>query len=232
MKEVVLRINGKEVRTPFGKTILEVAKENGFSIPTLCHLDGLSDVGSCRLCIVGVGGEIKTSCTTHVADGMEVTTNSTRIQKLRRSVLELIFAERNHVCSFCVSNGHCELQDLACDLGMESVSVPYAYPRLSLDASHPRFIVDHNRCILCGRCVRVCAEVEGAYTWGIGARGREARVITDLAVDWGDAETCTSCGKCVQVCPTGAIVEKGKATAEMVKTPELVAELTERREHG
>jgi bidirectional [NiFe] hydrogenase diaphorase subunit len=231
VKEIVIRIDGQEVHASVGKTILEVAKEKGIFIPTLCHLDGLSDIGACRMCIVDVGGKIVTSCTTEIANGMEITTQSERLTKLRRMNLELIFAERNHVCSFCVSNGHCELQDLACDLGMDSVRVPYAYPRLSLDASHPRFIVDHNRCILCGRCVRVCAEVEGAHTWGIGARGRDARVITDLAIDWGEAETCTSCGKCVQVCPTGAIIEKGKATAEMVKRPELVAELTERRGH-
>ncbi len=232
VKEIGLRIDGKDVRTTAGKTVLAAAKENGVSIPTLCHLDGLSDVGSCRLCIVEVGGGIVTSCTTEAVEGMEVTTNSERIKELRRAVLELIFAERNHVCAVCVSNDNCELQDLACDLQMHSVRVPYAYPLMSLDATHPRFIVDHNRCILCSRCVRVCAEVEGAHTWDIGARGSEARVITDLAVDWGQAETCTGCGKCVQVCPTGAIVEKGKAAAEMEKSPELVAELTARREHG
>jgi bidirectional [NiFe] hydrogenase diaphorase subunit len=231
-KKVELEIDGTKIEATSGQTILAVAKEHGIDIPTLCHLDGLADVGRCRVCLVEAGGKVVTACTTQVAPGMVVATATKRVKDLRRMVLELLFAERNHVCSICVSNGHCELQDLACELGMESVRVPYAYPRLSLDASHPRFIIDHNRCVLCGRCARVCAEVEGAHTWGVADRGVEARVITDLAVDWGDAETCTSCGKCVQVCPTGAIIEKGRATAEMVKTPELVGELTERRKHA
>ena len=231
-KEVRLWMDGKAVLASPGETILEVAKREGIFIPTLCHLDGLADIGVCRLCIVEVNGRITTSCTTKVQPDMKVNTNTPKLNDLRRTILELIFAERNHVCSICVSNGHCELQDLACKLGMEAVDVPYAYPRLPLDASHPRFIIDHNRCVLCGRCVRVCAEVEGAHTWGIAFRGKEARVITDLAVDWGDAETCTSCGKCVQACPTGAIVLKGKATGEMEKMPQLVSELTQRRGDG
>ncbi len=232
MEEIVLRIDGREVRAPAGATILEAATANGIRIPTLCHLDGLCEAGVCRICLVEVKGEVLPACVRQVQPGMEVETKTDRVRGLRRTVLELLFAERNHLCAVCVSNGHCELQDLACELEMHSVGVPYAYPRLPLDATHPRFLVDHNRCVLCGRCVRVCAEVEGAHTWAFGERGVEARVITDLAVDWGEAVTCTSCGKCIQVCPTGAIVLKGKAAAEMVKEPELVSELVERRGRG
>ncbi len=226
---VTITIDGRRIVTERGRTILEVAKENGIRIPTLCHLDGLSDVGVCRLCLVDVGGELVTSCTTRIADGMKVLTKTAEIEEHRRTVLELIFAEGNHICSFCVSSGNCELQDLACELGMEEVRVPYSYPRNRIDASHPRFLIDRDRCVLCGRCVRVCAEVEGAHTWDFADRGRAVRVITDLDIDWGEAESCTGCGKCVEVCPTGAIVLKGKATAEMERSPELVAELLERR---
>jgi len=112
---------------------------------------------------------------------------------------------------------------------MHSVRVPYSYRRDRIDATHPRFLIDRDRCVLCGRCIRVCSEVEGAHTWDLMCRGTGVRVITDLFVDWGDAETCTDCGKCVQVCPTGAIVRKGASNAEMVKRRELVDELTERR---
>ena len=232
MDEMVLRIDGREVRAPAGATILEAARANGIDIPTLCHLDGLCEVGVCRVCLVEVKGEVVPACVKQAQAGMEVETKTERVKALRRTVVELLFAERNHICAVCVSNGHCELQDLACEVEMHSVRVPYAYPRLALDATHPRFLVDHNRCVLCGRCLRVCAEVEGARTWGIGQRGVEARMITDLAVDWGKAQSCTACGKCVQVCPTGAIVHKGKAGSEMVKEPELVTELVERRGRG
>jgi bidirectional [NiFe] hydrogenase diaphorase subunit len=97
------------------------------------------------------------------------------------------------------------------------VRVPYHYPKLPVDATHARFAIDHNRCVLCTRCVRVCAEIEGAHTWDVAGRGIDARVITDLKLPWGESETCTSCGKCVNVCPTGALFEKGKSVAEMSK---------------
>jgi len=232
VKTITLMIDGREVTTTSGKTILAVATENGIRIPTLCYLEGVSVAGSCRLCIVDVAGQMVPSCTTEATDGMKVLTQTEEVRSYRRLILELLFAEGNHVCSFCVSNGHCELQDLACELGMHSVRVPYTYPRHRIDATHPRFLIDRDRCVQCGRCVRVCAEVEGARTWGFAERGESARVITDLAVDWGEATSCTSCGKCVEACPTGAIVLKGASNAEMKKTPEVVARLTERRSHG
>jgi len=232
MGTVNLTIDAREITAEAGKTILEVATENGMRIPTLCHLDGLEDVGACRLCIVDVQGQLVTACTTEIAEGMDVKTQTDEVKEYRRMILELLFAEGNHVCSFCVSNGGCELQDLACELGMHSVRVPYMYPRNRIDATHPQFLIDRDRCVLCGRCVRACAEVEGAHTWGFAERGSTARVITDLDVDWGDAESCTSCGKCVEACPTGAIVRKGASNGEMRKRTELVAELTERRARG
>jgi len=227
-----LTIDGQAYEADAGVTILEVAEANGIRIPTLCHLDGLSDVGACRLCIVEVAGQLVPACSTEVAADMDVKTQTEVVKKHRRQVLELLFAEGNHVCSFCVSNGACELQDLACELGMHSVTIPYSYPRNGIDATHPGFLVDRDRCVLCGRCVRVCAEVEGAHTWAFAERGHAVRVVTDLGGDWGDSDSCTSCGKCVEVCPTGAIVVKGASNAEMDKDSELVARLLERRAHG
>jgi bidirectional [NiFe] hydrogenase diaphorase subunit len=161
---------------------------------------------------------------------MEVTVNSEQIVRFRRGILELVFAERNHVCSVCVANGHCDLQSLALKLGMTHVHFPYQYPKLPVDASHERFVIDHNRCILCTRCVRVCDEIEGAHTWDVMARGVDCRVITDLAQPWGQSQSCTGCGKCVQVCPTGALSEKGKSVAEMSKRRQFLPYLTLMRE--
>jgi len=166
------------------------------------------------------------ACTTKVAEGMQVHTQSARLNEFRRMIVEMLFSERNHVCSVCVSNGHCELQSLAQHLEIDHSRFPYVYPNLPLDASHHRFVLDQNRCILCTRCVRVCDEIEGAHTWDVMGRGSESRVITDLAQPWGEAESCTSCGKCVHVCPTGALSEKGHSVAEMAKRRQFLPYLT------
>ncbi len=203
-----LKIDGRDLSGRQEETILDVARQNGIFIPRLCEMDGLSDVGACRLCLVEIKGQNKLlpACVTVVEEGMEVTTDSERLQGYRRMILELLFTERNHVCSVCVSNGHCELQMLAQRLGITHVHFPYRYPKEEVDASHDRFVIDHNRCILCTRCVRVCDEIEGAHTWDMMGRGIDAKVITDLNEPWGSSETCTSCGKCVHVCPDGSPV--------------------------
>jgi len=214
-----LVIDGREVGARAGETLLAVARENGIEIPTLCELGGLSPVGACRLCLAEVEGSAKLlpACTTAVWEGMVVRTRSERLDRYRRGVLELLFAERNHVCAVCVASGHCELQSLAQRLGMDHVRFPYLHPSLTVDASHERFALDHNRCVLCTRCVRVCDEIEGAHTWDVAGRGAGAWIVSDLATPWGESSTCTSCGKCVQVCPTGALFTKGKAVGEMEK---------------
>ena len=227
-----LKIDGRDIGAREDETILEVARENGIKIPTLCHLDGLTSLGACRLCMVEVRGSSKLfpACVTRVEEGMEVTTNSERLLKYRRMILELLFAERNHVCSVCVVNGKCELQALAQSLGMTQVRTPYRFPGLEVDSTHPRFVKDHNRCVLCGRCVRVCDEIEGAHTWDIMGRGVAARVVTDLNQPWGESESCTGCGKCVHVCPTGALSEKGTLRADAGKQRDFLPYLTLMRE--
>ena len=161
---------------------------------------------------------------------MEVTTTSPRLEGYRKMILELLLTERNHICSVCVSNGHCELQWLAQKLEITHVHYSYRYPQEAVDASHDRFVIDHNRCILCTRCVRVCDEIEGAHTWDVLGRGIDSKVITDLSEPWGSSQTCTSCGKCVHVCPTGALFEKGRSVAEMEKRREFLPYLTLMRE--
>jgi bidirectional [NiFe] hydrogenase diaphorase subunit len=230
-KKISVRIDGEMVQTGEGRTILEAARQSGRSIPTLCHFDGLKDVGACRLCVVEVTGvgRLLPACTTPAQDGMSVITNSPRLLSYRRMIVELLLAERNHVCSVCVSNNHCELQSAAQTLGVTSVRFPYRYPQMKVDLSHERYVLDHNRCILCSRCVRVCGETEGAHVWSIGFRGAQSRIVCDLDQPWGQSATCTTCGKCVQACPTGALAEKGKATEEMVKRSGRVVNVAARK---
>jgi bidirectional [NiFe] hydrogenase diaphorase subunit len=212
-----LTIDGKLVGARAGQTLLEAAREAGIAIPTLCHLDGLSDVAACRLCLVeiGGGGRLQPACVTTVAEAMDVRTETERLREYRRMIIELLLAERNHVCSVCVANGDCELQDLAIALGVDHVGLDYQSPSCTVDLSHERFGLDHNRCVLCTRCVRVCDEVEGAHTWDVAGRGTLARVIADMNQPWGDSSTCTSCGKCVMACPTGALFHQGDTVAEL-----------------
>ncbi len=231
IRVITLQIDGKDVGAREDETILEVAHENDIRIPTLCYLDGLSTWGACRLCVVEIEGSRKlhTACSTRVAEGMQVTTNSERLRRYRRTILELLFAERNHVCSVCVSNGHCELQDLAAECGMDHVRFSYRNAPYHVDPSHDLFRVDHNRCVLCTRCVRVCDEIEGAHTWDVMGRGVDCLVITDLNQPWGESSSCTACGKCVQVCPTGALTKKGTAAGEMEKHGSFLVYLTQMR---
>ncbi len=228
-----LTIDDREATGREDETILQVARDHGITIPRLCQLDGLSNIGACRLCVVEVRGvpKLLPACTTFINEGMEVYTNSERLQKYRRTIIEMLFAEGNHICSVCVANGHCELQSMAIQLGVDHISLPYFYPKRTVDASHERYALDRNRCILCTRCVRVCAEIEGAHTWDLMARGSQTTVITDLHQPWGTSESCTSCGKCVQVCPTGALFEKGNAVGEMTKHNSFLKTLAEMREN-
>ena len=211
-----LIIDGQTVSAENHVTILQAATDNGITIPTLCHLDGVYDVGACRLCLVEVKGSTKlfSACTTRVYEGMEVTTQSERLKKYRRMTIELLFAERNHVCAVCVANGHCELQALATSLGMDHVRYDYCFPKWGMDLTHPFLGMDDNRCILCTRCVRACWHIEGAGTKNVAGRGSKSHIISDLNEPWGDSETCTSCAKCLLSCPTGALFHKGDTVGE------------------
>ena len=226
-----LVIDDKEVSARAGQTILEVAREHNIYIPTLCHLEGISDVGACRLCLVEIKGSNKLlpACVTSVFEGMQVSTNTERLQTHRRTILELLLAERNHICSVCVANGHCELQSLCQEQGVTHVHLPYRNPELPVDASHERFTADHNRCILCTRCVRVCSEIEGAHVWDVMGRGIDSLIISDLNDTWGKS-SCTRCGKCVQVCPTGALFDKSKVGSDHPKYPDFLPYLNLMRE--
>lgn len=219
MSVKTLSIDGKMVTGLVGTSIFSVAWENGIHIPRLCHVGGLSDVGACRLCLVEVEGRprLMASCVTPIEEGMVVRAHTPRLHEHRKLIVELLMAEGNHVCAVCVSNGHCELQDLAEQFGVDHVRFGYRHPKREVDASHERFGLDHNRCVLCTRCVRVCDEVEGAHTWDVAGRGAGLHVTADMGDPWGESTSCTSCGKCVQVCPTGALYANGTPPGAMTK---------------
>ncbi len=229
-----LTINGHAVAMATGTTLLAAAREVGVPIPTLCHLEGLSPVAACRLCLVEIegSGKLQPACLTPVAEGMVVHTDTPRLQDYRRTVIEMLFTEGNHVCAVCVANGHCELQDRAVEVGMDHSRLPYRYPDRPVDLSHPLFGLDHNRCILCTRCVRVCDEVEGAHVWDVGWRGEHCRIIAGLNEPWGAVDACTDCGKCVQVCPTGALFDKADTSGEKHADPGWLGALVRARARG
>ena len=163
MSACTLRINNRDVAVQAVTTLLQAARQAEAHIPTLCFLEGLSAVAACRLCLVEVSGvdgqsepRLLAACVTKASEGMRVHTDTPRLLEIRRTVIELLFTEGNHVCATCVANGHCELQNLAVEVGMDHSRLPYRFPERGVDLSHAQFGLDHNRCILCTRCVRVC----------------------------------------------------------------------------
>lgn len=214
MAEIALTIDGKEVKGEEGDTILRVCQRNGIDVPTLCHFEGLTDIGSCRMCIVEIEKpgrpRIETACTTSAVGGMVVRTNTEELNSMRKAILELLFSEGNHYCPYCVASGDCELQDLAYRFGIDHLRWPSMFIKRDVDSSHEYLIMEPNRCILCRRCVRACAELVGNHTLEVGGRGTETRIIADLKLPWGES-SCVKAGACLQVCPTGAISDRRSA---------------------
>ena len=207
---VQITINGKQIETPEGTTVLRAAESAGIYIPRLCDHKELIPYGGCRLCIVEVNGwrVPMASCTLPVSNGMVVNTETEAIKKSREFILSMLFSERNHFCPFCqVSGGDCELQNAAYREEMTSWPIQPGWSNFTVDTSHPYFILDNNRCILCRRCVRACGELVGNFTLSVAERGAASLIVADTDVPLGES-TCIKCGTCVQVCPTGALIDR------------------------
>jgi len=230
VNDVKLKIDGVEVTVPEGTMILKAATDIGIIIPTLCSLEGLTAYGGCRLCLVEVSGNPKLypACITPVGSGMEVTTQSDKLREYRKMAVQLLLAERTHICSVCVANDHCELQALANQLGVDHVMFERNWSHDEVDSTHDFLVIDRNRCILCTRCIRVCDQIEGVHTLDLKLRGKDSQVIMDLDEEWGKACSCTSCRKCAKVCPVGAIYIEGEPV-EHTKNRDIAEFITERR---
>jgi predicted molibdopterin-dependent oxidoreductase YjgC len=205
-EQLQLQIDGEELVGEKGQTILEVAKENGIWIPTLCYDERLAPYGACRVCVVEVEGArgLLPACTTEVTPGMVVTTSNERIDSIRRTVVELLLSDHPQDCMTCESTGACALQDLAYRFGVKESEYGGETHDYHLLDDNPVIERDLNKCILCGRCVRICEEIVGAGVYGFVDRGFDAIVSTPY--DRPLEETpCLFCGQCVSTCPVGAL---------------------------
>ena len=210
---VQITINGKQIEVPEGTTVLRAAEMAGIKIPKLCDHKELTPYGGCRLCIVEEQGVRvpMASCTLPVSQGQVINTETEALKKSRKFILSMLFSERNHFCPFCqVSGGDCELQNAAYEEEMTHWPIQPGWNNFVVDTSHPYFVLDNNRCILCRRCVRACAEMAGNFTLSVAERGAKSMIVADTDVALGES-TCIKCGSCVQVCPTGAIIDRTSA---------------------
>jgi formate dehydrogenase major subunit len=210
-KMVTLTIDGNQITVPEGTSIMRAAMEMGTEIPKLCATDMVEAWGSCRMCLVEIEGRAGTpaSCTTPVAPGIKVKTQTQRLKEIRKGVMELYISDHPLDCLTCAANGDCELQDMAGAVGLREVRYGYEgdnHLGLDKDTSNPYFTFDTSKCIVCSRCVRACEEVQGTFALTISGRGFESRVSAGMSENFFDSE-CVSCGACVQACPTATLTE-------------------------
>jgi [NiFe] hydrogenase diaphorase moiety small subunit len=215
--ELSFILDGREVSARAGQTIIEAADEAGVYIPRLCHRSGLEPFGGCRVCTVTANGRHATACTLPVGQGMVVETDTEELTALRKQIVEMLFVSGNHFCMFCERSGNCELQALAYRLGITAPRYPFLCPERKVDASHPDILIDHNRCILCSRCVRASIDLDGKRVFGFVGRGPERRISVN-----GDARLASTdadvTDQALDACPVGALLRKREGFREPVGT--------------
>jgi [NiFe] hydrogenase diaphorase moiety small subunit len=207
MTEIRFTVDGKECRAKPGQTVVEAAEANGVYIPGLCHYEGLKPVGSCRICTVRISGRYAAACTQPVAEGMVVENSAPDLEDMRKALIEMLFAEGNHMCPTCEKSGNCELQGLAYRYQIMVPRFPYLFPVRDLDATSPKIVLERNRCIQCLRCVRAIRAKDGRKVFASRGRARHVTIEVDgeLAGRLSDEEA----RKAMDVCPVGAILKKG-----------------------
>ena len=222
---ITMEVNNRTVEAREGETILTALQRAGIKVPTLCHVEGLPPTGACRMCVVEIEGfrSLVPSCSFPVAAGMKIQTHSSRAIKARKTIVELLLANHPDDCLYCVRNGKCDLQTMAEELGVRQRRYGHSRSQHKMDISSPSILRDPDKCILCGKCVRVCEEVQGVGAIDFVNRGSRAFVGT--AFDRGlNISSCINCGQCIMVCPTGALTEAShiKLVQEALSDPETV----------
>ncbi len=217
-------INNRVLEASQGETVLTVAARAGISIPTLCHMEGLAPTGACRICVVEeIGsGNLIPSCSQPAYDGMEIKTHSPKALNARKTIVELLLANHPDDCLYCIRNGCCTLQDYSEELGVRQRKFKGDRSTYDLDVSSPSIVRDPDKCILCGKCVRVCEEIQGVSAIDFVGRGSETHI--GCAFEEGlNVSSCVYCGQCIMVCPTGALAEKDETARVLtaLRNPEI-----------
>lgn len=207
MSEITLKIDGVEVKGKLGQTIMEAADAAGIYIPRLCSQKDLAPFGSCRVCTVLVDGRPHAACTEPIAEGMTVESDTEEVNQMRKDIIEMLFVEGNHFCPFCEKSGNCELQAMAYRLGILAPKYPYLFPKRDIDASHPDIFIDHDRCIVCARCIRASKEIDGKNVVGFVNRGGKKRIKANSEVGL-SGTNASAADKIVEICPVGAFMKK------------------------
>ena len=206
-RELKFLFDGEEIDAKGGQTILEAAEAAGKYIPRLCHMDGLEPYGGCRLCTVTVNGRPASACTQPCASDTVVMSDTEELNEQRRMILEMLFVEGNHFCMACEKSGNCELQALAYRMGLDTPRFDFLEPVRDVDASHQDILVDHNRCILCARCVRSSRDIDGKQVFGFVERGSVRRVAVNGGARLADTDADVT-DRAMDSCPVGALMKK------------------------
>ncbi len=204
---ITITIDGKEIEARPEQTILEAADAAGVYIPRLCSHPDLKPIGSCRVCVVLCDGRPQAACVKPVMDGMVIENETPAILQHRKNIIDMMFVEGNHFCMFCEKSGSCELQALAYRFGITAPQYPFQFPEKEIDASHPDVMLDHNRCVMCARCVRASQELDGKNVFQSIGRGFERKIGVNGERALGDTEM-EATDRAAELCPVGCVVKK------------------------